>query len=293
MEVDILIVEDDKNWMKLFEGDAKQAGLSCLSCQSLDTAFDAIEHRRFNAAIVDMSLTGDNYTVDRGGEKVVRVIDGLAEGTQMAVVSAHTGSTLASKLGMLFGTPLIQKRSRTVDDMSAIMQRMVEVGKGNRPRPANAQVTLRGGMSGVDWEILLSNSVPEARGGAGFMNKFIAQAAAHFTPLTESKTGGGLTRVRQGVLGGEYWSRREGRAVQLLVGMAGPLEEYAAERGVLVTAGSRSDPVLSRRAQGVVESVVYSTERPRDEFAPVTWLPEDDEQEAWLESIFGDRRRDQ
>lgn len=286
--MDLLIVEDDPDWIELIQEDASAADVTFHVSRSLSEALTSLEARRFNAALIDMSLIPDDRT-NRDGEKVIRVLDGLAEGTQVAVLSGHTGPSLASKLAMLFGTPLIRKHSSGTDDLPQLLRQMVSRGRAQRPRPATAQSTLRGSLSGIDWEILLSNAVRGVSGGSYFLNRFLAETMAKFTPLANPANGSALANVEENVLGGHYWSRRHGVAVGLLVGRSEAVDKVIASKILERQFDASGDSEeLSRRARADVTGVVQRMGLPRELYESVTWIPDDEESEDWLASLFGE-----
>jgi CheY-like chemotaxis protein len=281
MEVDLLIVEDDPEWVDLVIDDAQGVGLSYDVAKDLTEAIECVDCRRYNAALVDMSLNID--TSNRDGEKVIRVLDGLAEGTTVMVFSAHTTPPLASKLGLLFGTPVIVKQSSQPDDLGELLRQMVDRGIATRPRPATGQLDLRGHMSGIDWEIMLS----KFPGSSQFLNRFLAQATSKFSPLIAPLDRPPLSPIRPDVLGGHYWSRRRGAAIALIAGH-GPAVRAACDdpellRQLRIPAGAAT---LSSRDRGGLDAVVMESDAERGAYSRLAWVPDDEENDDWLASLF-------
>jgi CheY-like chemotaxis protein len=270
----VLIVEDELDWCKIYEDVARSQGLSTIrTAHDLAGASELLDAMKFAVAFVDVGLdVADDRNID--GLRVLEKMRGLGDETAVIVVTGRSGMDVL---------PITRDAIKKYDAYDAVGKASLEpqkiVGlltegleayrKTTAERPAVSPV-LRGGRDIRDWDHQMLRAVPISGGAAGLYS-LLDRSVGRFLPLVPRSDGTAITLDQDtSVAHGAYWSRAIGAGLVVVFGSAdtlGPMIE-GANAGRPLLGRYHVASLLNSTSVGSAQAVVYSmAEAARHEFA--------------------------
>jgi CheY-like chemotaxis protein len=220
----ILVVEDQESARDTMEALLEREGMRTEGCGSLSAALAAIDAMRFDVALVDIMLAGPQDRSNRDGLEVLRRIQAANEGTKALVLSGQDDPVLSADILQEHGAyAYIGKSGERTKAPNYLSDKINEALK--------ASVAPR---EGRDWSALIRALAPGAAeqslvhdilrlssfsGGLPVLRDSLLGAGKWLAPLLPPADGRSFAADSDlpGVFAGLFWSRGQGRAVQIIV----------------------------------------------------------------------------
>lgn len=264
----ILVVEDEESARDTLAAVLEREGVRVEACGNLASARAAMEAMRFDAALVDIMLAGRHDRSNRDGVEVLRLIQEAGEGTKALVLSGHDDHDLVGDLWQKYGAyGYVSKGRARKEGLDFLLEKIRGAVKASvapiQTRDWNALLrSLAPGETdlGIADEILrkcsFSGGLPVLRDGLLAACRWLVPLIARGKGLVEHGNAPGL-------FAGDYWSRGQGCAVQLVLNGT---NVDTAEVDRLFPAGADA-PMYRRTKGGLTLSVLGRPDTARSDFA--------------------------
>jgi DNA-binding response OmpR family regulator len=260
----ILVVEDEAPFRESCVANLKRANYHADGAESLSAAKASLELRNYHVALVDIMLAGKDES-NRDGVEVVEHIRKLGEGTATIVVSAQDKSReLVRDLLKEYGAfDYIDKRTIGATGTKALLE-VVERALQNSANQnlSSWERIVRELGSGQSEEAFAGNFLHhlEFKGGFENLSHSLQRACIHLMPLIKKKGDdrGMRYNADEREFKGQYWSKGQGRAVELLM--------FGRQHRAPLTAGVESSILYQAEKGGLSTLIVELSEMDRDDF---------------------------
>jgi CheY-like chemotaxis protein len=263
----ILVVEDDESARGRVAAVLRREDVRVEACGSLDEATVLIENIRFDVALIDIMLAGPHDRANRDGVEVLTRIKAGGEGTRTLILSGQSDPELVADIWQDHGADGYLSKDKVAREGPPYYLKKIREALDTMQPPTQTR----------DWSALaraLAPDVSEAdlvhdilrgaafTGGLPLLRSMLFEAAKWLVPLVPARDASlrGLRETSPGVFRGIYWSKGQGRAVELtLHGSNGE----AGDR----SSGSGSPELLHQRTKGgLTVATVALPDRSRAQF---------------------------
>ena len=219
----ILVVEDEDNWLGIYRRNIEPLGYPVRFAQNLQEATNILKEMAFAVAIVDMRLDkDDDGNVD--GLRVFEEIVSLGDLTSLIVVTGYGTMQIARdafKKYNAFETIEKGKFDPDPEIIEALISRAMEnfIDRGSRGRTQTDIFELfRGERMAWDWEDEM-RIVLKPRGTIPMLKDFLNGLASRFVPMIpEHKKSAVSVSLDTEIASGCYWSRAVGLPIVIVYG---------------------------------------------------------------------------
>lgn len=263
----ILVVEDDVSARGRVAAVLRRENVRVETCGSLAEASVLIESIRFDVALIDIMLNGPHDRANRDGVDVLTRIKATGEGTKTLVLSGQSDPELVADIWQDHGADGYLSKDKVARDGPPYYLEKIREALGAMQPPVHAR----------DWPALARALAPDASeaelvqdilrgasfsGGLAVLRSMLFEAGRWLVPLLPARdtSSRGLKQASPGVFRGEYWSKGQGCAVELI--LHGSNTETGGDN-----LGFGSPELLHQRTKGgLTVAVVALRERPREQF---------------------------
>jgi ActR/RegA family two-component response regulator len=215
----LLIVEDDRDMLELYQGIAHSAGLEVVAASTAVEGLGLVRSRTCHAALVDIMLNGPDDLNDRGGVDVIRRIDEMDEGTRIIVLSGTDDIAVPVELLVKYRVfSYIIKPARSRQDIIRPVKDALDAANLRVYGRFRSLIDLLsvgyGEMLWVNKALIALKTMDGYSGLSVFVNDLFGSLA----PLLPRRGAKVLTEIDEaaGVLRANLWSKALGKEVQII-----------------------------------------------------------------------------
>jgi CheY-like chemotaxis protein len=223
----VLLIDDESDLRKAYAWYLRNEGYIVDEAETLSQALDLVERKTYHVALIDIMLSKN--AANRDGFKVVAKLRELNEGTARIVLSQQDNPQLAADAVPKYGAsgylakPTIRnmgmERLVTEIKTAANQNKLIPFGL----RPFGKEFEFRSAISYLSsvQQIIVDQCLHSFRLTKGYsaLEKFLEEFLTPLAPLLPRKGIDGFIMTRERpffFLTGEFWSKAEGTAVQLI-----------------------------------------------------------------------------
>jgi len=219
----ILVVEDIGSFRESYVSNLMMENYRTDGAGSLATAIDALQACSYHAAVVDIMLGGEKNTSNRDGVKVLEYIRNLDDGTQPIVVSKQEDlqrvRDFLKEYGAFDYLDKKELRDHGISPLLTMIRKAVSASKLSAVRSWDEIV------KPLSWKSTEARFVSEClrlldfRGGFEHLSGTLSGVMQYLLPLLVVKDSEEGMRYRESLdaFSGQYWSKGQGKAVEILL----------------------------------------------------------------------------
>jgi CheY-like chemotaxis protein len=230
---------------------------------NLEEAFEATDKCAYHVALIDIMLAGPRDVANRDGVKIAERIQHLAEGTRVIMLSAQKAETeIVGNLIQEYGVfKYVDKRRIEEDGIAGLLEDVDRAAKASSVASPTWEMIAHVLAPTLSEPELVSDIITKLKfsGGIENLGRTLVHNARNLVPLLRCSdpAHGFAFNDQLNVFAGCYWSKGQGRAVEIAIGGKNSSDELQ---------GDSKEALLDREKGGLRLLVTARPELDRSAF---------------------------